>query len=319
MKQKNKNYSERQLLKDLASMREEVAAPHHFRSKIIAQLARETGQAAPQASDSLWQRLAGLLAQPRFLPVAAAACVLGIGLWVATRPAGQGELPVAPAVSAPAAASAVAAKPAVVASLPRAAKHTAVQVASLPKPVAMAAKAGEGMGSEQLQQASSQQAPAAGSAASAAPATQNKFTGVLASQSAPAPGPSFSGSGGSSSSSVGAAVAKPTIVVIEPTATPIAKGLERGSQVRRNRFLASKGEYAAILFKLKAPGHVRIECYDRNGVLVSVIHEGEHTAGTFEIRWYGHNDAGALAASGIYLIRVKTDEFDERHKVVLVK
>jgi hypothetical protein len=108
-----------------------------------------------------------------------------------------------------------------------------------------------------------------------------------------------------------------------PTATPGPnsgeKPLEGNSQVRRNRFQASRGEYAAILFKLSAPGRARVEIFDRVGRRLAVLHDGDEGVGSFELRWYGQEDSGQLAPSGIYLVRIVTSEYSASHKIVLVR
>lgn len=291
--------SEREIKGLLSSMKEEVAAPRDFRSKIISRLAAETGQSAPAESRPAWSRFIDFVPSPLALRLATASLLLGFGLYIATRPVqvtppeAPGSMPVTASKAAPAAAPAVA-------KISKPIQKAAVQVAKAMEP--KAPKADEAI---LIEAPSIERAMPASSAGGSASEVQP---------------PSFGGGGmsGPAASSSFSAAGMPT-AVIEPTSTPMPKPMAGNSQVRRNRFLASRGEYASILFRLKAPGKARIEAYDRNGKLVAVIHEGQHPAGLFEIRWFGHDDSGSIAPTGIYLIRVKTDEFEERHKAVLVR
>jgi flagellar hook assembly protein FlgD len=109
------------------------------------------------------------------------------------------------------------------------------------------------------------------------------------------------------------------IIVIKPSPTPMEHPLLGNSQVRRNKFRASLGEYAAILYKTRAQEKVRIEIFDRLGHSVALLQDGAQGAGNYEIHWFGHDGNGDLSPSGIYLIHIHTEHYDERHKVVFIR
>ena len=286
MKKKN-TISVSEIKRQLAALKEEVAAPRDFRASIMKRLAQETGQAAPEAQASLWRRLLDFASQPGLAPALGAAAMVAVfGLWLGLRPA-------QPAARQSAVASVAAPRPAQMAAL-KPSQRAAVMAKARP-----------------AQQAASQAAPvAAAEMASAQPA-------AAALGSDP-------GAGSSSQTKFSAQPAGGLSGAGNPTATPGSsnaggKPLEGNSQVRRNRFQASRGEYAAILFKLSAPGHARVEIFDRVGRRLAVLHDADEGVGSFELRWYGQEDNGQLAPSGIYLVRIVTAEYNASHKIVLVR
>jgi hypothetical protein len=114
-------------------------------------------------------------------------------------------------------------------------------------------------------------------------------------------------------------VAKPTVIVVHPTPTPLAKALPGDSQVRNNVVRAARGEAALILFTVREAGRVRIDVHDRLGRLVAVLRDNELGAGEHSVRWSGAADEGFMAASGVYQVRIQAPGYEARHKVVLVK
>jgi hypothetical protein len=295
-----KTYSQRQLRADLAALREDVAAPRDFRAKLLAQL---SGQAAPKAGAGFWQGLWDFVSRPSLASAVVAAFFLGFGLWAAfVHQAVQLE-PVALSIPAAGVGPSKAPSQLARAKAPQKSPQTLVaRAASLPAAPQVQAFEHQQVGG---------QGPAQGQGAAEAVSSQSqlKFSGVPAgSLAAPSPAAVAMDFG-----------AKPTVIVVLPTVTPMANALQGNSQVRRNKFLASRGEYADILFQLKDQGHVRIECYDRNGRLVGVLDDSDHPAGTFEVRWYGFDGQGQMSPTGIYLVRVIGPGYDERHKVVLIR
>jgi hypothetical protein len=108
-------------------------------------------------------------------------------------------------------------------------------------------------------------------------------------------------------------------VVITPTVTVMVNGLHGHSEVRRNKFLASRGEYAAILYSLSKPQKVSVQIFDRMGHPVALLQDGMQGAGLQELHWQGFGDNGDPEASGIYLVQIRAEEFNDRHKLVLIR
>ncbi|NQU05470.1 MAG: tandem-95 repeat protein, partial [Calditrichaeota bacterium] len=69
-----------------------------------------------------------------------------------------------------------------------------------------------------------------------------------------------------------------------------------------------------LSYQLPAASSVSITVYDLNGRFVTKLFDGEKQAGKYDVIWNGKN-----AVSGIYLVRMKTDNFSEIRKVTLLK
>lgn len=284
---KSAKISDKELKALLASLKEEVAAPLDFRARVLKRLAPDMVQ-----EPSLLERLSRYFSRPAWTIAGATALLLGFVLWFAVKPQ-PGKAPQAMDAVAPAAQ--------VLASAPKAAlPHPQAELAlapARPKPELAV-----------VETASSSKSAASGAAVAGAGSRESLSLG------GGAPGtsqiPQFSSSGGG---------AKPDVIVVEPSPTPDVNPLAGNSQVRRNKFRASVHEYAAILYQLKGQEKVRIEIYDRLGHLVALLLDSSQAAGVHEIHWFGHDDHNDLLPSGIYLVRIKTDHYDERHKVVFIR
>ncbi|UCG62142.1 MAG: hypothetical protein JSV52_02325 [Candidatus Zixiibacteriota bacterium] len=62
-----------------------------------------------------------------------------------------------------------------------------------------------------------------------------------------------------------------------------------------------------------------IEQFNILGRKVKTLHEGELATGTYTVAWDGRDDNNRPVASGVYLYCLKTDDFIESRKMVLVK
>lgn len=311
MAKKSQNISDRELRRLLASFKEEVAAPPQFRSRLMERIAADRGLSQALPKPSLAGRVNAWLRLPILVPTALG-LALALGIWNALQSPDstnqiqrQAELSASgrntvaagqrPAANSPASASSeFAASRPVAPESPRPSKAGA-ETAEVQRPETPALVAAN---------------PSSSAPAPLAPRIEV---------------PAFSSNGGSASTGAPASSAsiasqdKPIVIEITPTKTPLAKALRSNSEVRRNKFLASRGEYCAILFKMDFPGQARVEIYDRLGRIVDVPLDSVMPAGIHEVRWHGHNKKGELSATGVYLVRIKAGRMDERHKVVMVK
>lgn len=69
-----------------------------------------------------------------------------------------------------------------------------------------------------------------------------------------------------------------------------------------------------VRYALPSALNVRVEVYDVLGRRVAVLHEGEQAAGEHTAMW----EAGA-ASSGLYLLRIRTDDRTLTKTVTLVR
>jgi hypothetical protein len=64
---------------------------------------------------------------------------------------------------------------------------------------------------------------------------------------------------------------------------------------------------------------VSVVVYDVRGAQVRELVSGEEAAGRHVVEWNGRNDAGQSVGSGVYFYRLKTPQFVDTRKMVLVK
>ncbi len=74
-----------------------------------------------------------------------------------------------------------------------------------------------------------------------------------------------------------------------------------------------------IEFNLRRPGSVRLEVFNSLGQKVATLIEGDRSAGTHIVQWFGVDDGGNEVASGIYFYRLTAGEHSEVRKMMLLK
>ncbi len=74
-----------------------------------------------------------------------------------------------------------------------------------------------------------------------------------------------------------------------------------------------------ITFGLKEIGQVRLNVYDAAGRLVRTLLDETRSAGNYEMTWNGLDNVGNRVSSGVYFYRLKTAEFIETKKMILLK
>jgi len=63
-----------------------------------------------------------------------------------------------------------------------------------------------------------------------------------------------------------------------------------------------------IEFEIKANMHVSAVVIDLRGRTIATLLNEEINAGSHSLRWNGRTDGGAQAASGTYMVQVRTNE-----------
>jgi flagellar hook assembly protein FlgD len=63
--------------------------------------------------------------------------------------------------------------------------------------------------------------------------------------------------------------------------------------------------------------NTRIEIFNLQGQMIKVLANLEYQAGSHEIRWDGKNGAGVEVPSGIYLLKLETDNGADFRKIVV--
>jgi len=75
---------------------------------------------------------------------------------------------------------------------------------------------------------------------------------------------------------------------------------------------------AEISYVLRRPGPVRVDVYDLAGRRVAVLEAGRRERGEHRVRWDGRTARG-LAAPGIYLVRLQTEDGTESRRIVRLR
>ncbi len=74
-----------------------------------------------------------------------------------------------------------------------------------------------------------------------------------------------------------------------------------------------------IHFGLRMKGHVSIRIFDVAGRLVRTLADEVRDAGPHSVTWNGKNNLGNKVASGVYLYKMNTAEFERTRKMVLLR
>lgn len=76
---------------------------------------------------------------------------------------------------------------------------------------------------------------------------------------------------------------------------------------------------AEIRFVLDAPSRVEVDVFDASGALVRRLVDATRSAGSHAVTWDGRSAGGTAAASGRYVIRLRSGEHVESRAIVLMR
>jgi len=74
-----------------------------------------------------------------------------------------------------------------------------------------------------------------------------------------------------------------------------------------------------IRFQLQETGHVTIKIYTALGHRIRTLLDLKKPPGNYSVSWNGKDDTGKTVASGIYIYQMKTGEFLQKRKLVILK
>jgi len=74
-----------------------------------------------------------------------------------------------------------------------------------------------------------------------------------------------------------------------------------------------------ISYDIAEGGYVTLEIYNTVGQQVSTLVSGYQQAGTYQIKWNGKDAEELPVGSGIYLLRLSTQDFVRTRKMVLLQ
>ncbi len=74
-----------------------------------------------------------------------------------------------------------------------------------------------------------------------------------------------------------------------------------------------------IQFGLPQKSEVSLRIYDITGKLVKILVNEKKDAGYHSIIWNGMDDAGREVASGVYFYKIKSEDFKQTRKCLMLK
>ncbi len=74
-----------------------------------------------------------------------------------------------------------------------------------------------------------------------------------------------------------------------------------------------------ISFKLAQPSHVTLKIFNLSGQLIKVLTDEKYGPGSHQILWDGKNQAGEVAASGVYYYQITTETGSQMKKMVFLQ
>ena len=74
-----------------------------------------------------------------------------------------------------------------------------------------------------------------------------------------------------------------------------------------------------IMFALPHRANVRLDVYDASGRLINTLANGVYKAGYHKISWNGTDANGYRLPAGVYIYRLKADNFVATKKLVILK
>lgn len=86
-----------------------------------------------------------------------------------------------------------------------------------------------------------------------------------------------------------------------------------------NVFNPARGQKTTIKYATLTPGRVVIKLFTVTGTFVATVLDADMPAGRGTLDWDGRNVAGAVVASGVYLLRIDAPGIHKTQKVAIVK
>ncbi len=101
-----------------------------------------------------------------------------------------------------------------------------------------------------------------------------------------------------------------------------AEGNEEAPAIVVGNLVASPNPFnpsTTIQFTLPMAGQTGVSVFDLRGRLVKQLHNSPLAEGTHSVHWDGNTAGGAGASSGVYFVRVASDDFRETISITLTK
>jgi hypothetical protein len=110
----------------------------------------------------------------------------------------------------------------------------------------------------------------------------------------------------------------PSLCQQVPNTTPVEESLPRVTALYQNE-PNPFNPTTRIKFDLAQQGQVEIRIFDVSGHLVRTLVHAKLAGARHEVTWNGLDDAGHRVSSGVYLYRLRTDDYAATKKMVVLK
>ncbi|MFZ1685213.1 MAG: right-handed parallel beta-helix repeat-containing protein [Candidatus Zixiibacteriota bacterium] len=74
-----------------------------------------------------------------------------------------------------------------------------------------------------------------------------------------------------------------------------------------------------ISFSIAKAGHVKLSVFNTLGQEIRVLTDADYNVGTYKLMWDGRDRSGLTVASGVYLYRIETADYQAARKMLLIK
>ncbi|MCJ7812841.1 T9SS type A sorting domain-containing protein, partial [bacterium] len=74
-----------------------------------------------------------------------------------------------------------------------------------------------------------------------------------------------------------------------------------------------------IQYQLPKNDHVVLQIFDIRGSVVRILVEDQINAGVYKVLWDGKDQQGMLVSSGVYFVEIRTDQFIQHRKMILIR
>ncbi len=99
--------------------------------------------------------------------------------------------------------------------------------------------------------------------------------------------------------------------------------LECQSCVRQDVILSNYpnpfNDKTRISYRLSTPSPVLIQVYNMMGEKIKTLCDEWKTGGSYQLSWDGRNEKDLLVPSGLYLVRMKSDSYEQAIKIIMAK
>lgn len=112
-----------------------------------------------------------------------------------------------------------------------------------------------------------------------------------------------------------AGISLPKKIVVENSEEPILPEKFSLSQNYPNPFNAE----TVIKYDLPQSAHVILEIYNIMGQKVRSLVNEQQPAGQYRIHWDSKDDLRRTALSGIYILKIKTNQYEDTRKMIIIR